>query len=474
MTRSTSANSPARLNILHVIHDFLPRHRAGSEIYAASLAAALLARHHVTVLSAEYDPARAHGHVTWRVHDGLPVVEIVNNWVGRSFEDSYRPTLVTERIAQVLQAVQPDVVHVHNLFNLSLELPALARARGIPVVATLHDYTLVCPSGGQRVHRAEAHVCVSIDATRCARCFKESPFYAQLSVGAMVAAAPVGWVHGLAARARRRFPVAASRAAAAARHLAMVAVTPEAIDTRLACARKVFDEVDLFVAPSASMADEFVRLGVDRARIRVSAYGQTPITPIEVTRPRTPLRIGFVGTIAWHKGVHVLLDAVRRFSASQYEVRIFGSLDIAPDYVGDLRTQAAGLPVRFEGAFEPSQVPEVFAELDVLVVPSLWPENAPLVIHEAFQAGVPVIGARMGGIPEFIREGITGRLFDPREPGELAKILGDLIEHPERLSAMAAARPPVKSIENDARWWEERYREVIARRDASGATERAS
>jgi glycosyltransferase involved in cell wall biosynthesis len=425
-------------------------------------------------LCAEYDLARAHGHVTWRVHDGLPIVEIVNNWVGRSFEDSYRPGLVTERIAQVLEAVQPDVVHVHNLSNLSLELPALARARGIPVVATLHDYTLVCPSGGQRIHRADAHVCASIDTTRCARCFHESPYYAQLSIGAMAGVAPGGWVHRLAALARRRFPLAASRAARAARHVAMVPVTPAAIDRRLARARQVFDEVDLFVAPSVSMADEFVRLGVDRSRMRVAAYGQTLITPIEVTRPRTPLRIGFVGTIAWHKGVHVLIDAVRTLGAPRVELLIFGGLDVAPDYVAELRARAAGWPVRFEGAFEPSQTREVFAEIDVLVVPSLWPENAPLVIQEAFQAGVPVIGSRMGGIPEFIREGVTGRLFDPRVPGELSAILGDLVERPQQVCAMAAARPTVKSIEADALAWEARYREVMTPRALDGLSEQAS
>ena len=61
---------------------------------------------------------------------------------------------------QVLDAVQPHVVHVHSLLNLSFDLPAVARARGVPVVATLHDYSLVCPSGGQRVHRADAHLVV--------------------------------------------------------------------------------------------------------------------------------------------------------------------------------------------------------------------------------------------------------------------------------------------------------------------------
>src|SRR5579864_4453100 len=237
MTRSTIVNSPPGLNVLHVIHDFLPRHRAGSEIYAASLAAALLARHHVTVLCAEYDPARAHGQVTWRVHEGLPIVEIVNNWVGRSFEDSYRPGLVTDRIVHVLEAVQPDVVHVHNLFNLSLELPALARARGIPVVATLHDYTLVCPSGGQRVHRADRHVCHVIDVDRCARCFGESLFSDQIALGRIAGAIRAPRMLGRAALAvRRRYPALASRLRRMPAAGARLAVTPQDIDERLSAA----------------------------------------------------------------------------------------------------------------------------------------------------------------------------------------------------------------------------------------------
>src|SRR6187401_942006 len=151
------------MRILHAIHDFLPRHRAGSEIYAFELARAQSTDHHVTVLCADYDPARRHGQVTWRVHGGLPVVEIVNNWLCTSFEDSYRPPLITDRIEQVLRAVQPEVVHVHNLLNLSFDLPALAHAHGSAVVATLHDHSLVCPSGGQRIHRADEHLCEVID-----------------------------------------------------------------------------------------------------------------------------------------------------------------------------------------------------------------------------------------------------------------------------------------------------------------------
>ena len=177
-----------KLRVLHAIHDFLPRYRAGSEIYAARLCRELSRRHHVTIVCADYNPVHSHGRLTWRLYDDVPVVEITNNWVCTTFTDTYRSPLISERLTQLLQVVQPHVVHIHNLLNLSFDLPAAAHARGIPVVATLHDYTLVCASGGQRIHRAESHVCRTIDPARCARCFMQSPFYTQAAIGPMAAA----------------------------------------------------------------------------------------------------------------------------------------------------------------------------------------------------------------------------------------------------------------------------------------------
>src|SRR5206468_4988889 len=152
---------------------------------------------------------------------GLPVIELINNWACRTFEDTYVPPLIGEQLAHVLQAVQPDVLHVHNLLNLSFNLPAMARARGIPVVATLHDYTLVCPAGGQRIHRAEAHVCHEIDTARCARCFVESPVCDQIAFTALarVTRAP-GVLRRVASAVARRLPGVVDRVRRAARRAA--------------------------------------------------------------------------------------------------------------------------------------------------------------------------------------------------------------------------------------------------------------
>ena len=208
----------------------------------------------MSLLCAEYDPARPHGHVTWRVHRGLPVVEIVNNWVCATFEDTYRPPLIANRLTHALRALQPEVLHLHNLLNLSFDLPAMAHAQGVPVVATLHDYTLVCPSGGQRVHRAEQFVCERIDTERCVRCLRDSPIHTQMSLGTLAAAAHVPRpVQRAVLTLGRRLPRLAAIVGQAAGRVSATGITKQDIDARMAAARRVFDNIDLFVAPSPSM-----------------------------------------------------------------------------------------------------------------------------------------------------------------------------------------------------------------------------
>ena len=422
----------------------------------------------MSLLCAEYDPSRAHGQVEWRVHRDLPVIEIVNNWECRTFEETYRPPLVLDRMTHVLRALQPDVVHIHNLLNLSFDLPLVARTHGIAVVATLHDYALVCPSGGQRIHQDEHHVCHSIDTERCVRCFRGSPIHAQLSFARVSKA--VGSSTSLrqtAASLVRAFPRLAGSMERAIKQVRPFPVTSREIEERLGAARNVFDHIDLFVAPSHSMASEFVRLGIPRAKIRVRDYGfvtdlsvQANLQVRSLARPRasaaTPLRIGFVGTLVWHKGVHVLMQALRRLPPTGFELKVYGSPDVFPAYAARLRSEAEGLPVRFMGAFSRDHIDEVYGQLDILVVPSLWLENSPLVIHEAYMAGVPVVAAEIGGIPELVEAERTGLLYEPDDPAALASALQRLIEHPHLLQQLTEAvreRAPVRSIDEDAREW---------------------
>jgi glycosyltransferase involved in cell wall biosynthesis len=458
------------LRILHAIHDYLPVHQAGSELYVDALARALRdIGHHPVVVAAVFSPKDAHGSLKWRSHAGVPVIEVVNNWEGTGFVTTYDAGAVQTALTHVLDATEPDVLHVHNLLNLAMALPALARARGIAVVATLHEYTLACPSGGQRVHRAETHLCRSIDPARCARCFPDSPFYAQWRFGQVTSRVPSGLAGRAATALVRRIPLAARAGRAALAASPGPPVSPADIATRLDAARQAFAQFQVVVAPSESLADEYRGLGFPADRLETSDYGFSALRPTaRSTRPEGRLRIGFAGTLVWHKGVDILIDAAHHLPADRIDVRIFGDEATFPDYTRDLRQRADGLPVSFRGRYAHGDIGAVLAEIDVLVVPSRWLENSPLVIHEAFMAKVPVVASAIGGMPDLLGGGRHGMLVPPDDPVALAEALRTLIEQPEGIQALAARSPRVKSIADDAAEWVARYGVAVREAAAGG------
>jgi glycosyltransferase involved in cell wall biosynthesis len=237
-------------------------------------------------------------------------------------------------------------------------------------------------------------------------------------------------------------------------------VTPDDIAIRVSRAREVFEEIQLAVSPSPALAKEYARLGWDPRRITVSDYGFAVQPPTPRATRGSKVTIGFVGTMAWHKGAHVLVEATRLLRGA-FEVVIAGDPNVGPEYHAGLKRAAAGLPIRFEGAFDRNHVARIYGQLDVLVVPSLWPENSPLVIHEAFMHGVAVVGARMGGIPDLIEDGVAGFTYDAFSPAALAAALQRFVDDPGLAARLAARAPAVKTIAEDACEWEARYESLL-------------
>ena len=132
-----------------------------------------------------------------------------------------------------------------------------------------------------------------------------------------------------------------------------------------------------------------------------------------------------------------------------------------------LQTWLAGLAAydpRLVGEFDRRATAEAYGGIDVLVVPSLWPENSPLVIHEAMMARVPVIGARIGGIVDLIDDGRSGWLYDAHSSADLAGVLRSVLADPVQLERFSASTGAVKSIAADGREWVRRYEAVRAQR----------
>ncbi|UCD83318.1 MAG: glycosyltransferase, partial [Deltaproteobacteria bacterium] len=182
--------------------------------------------------------------------------------------------------------------------------------------------------------------------------------------------------------------------------------------------------------------------------------------------PAERVRFGFIGQPLPHKGLHVLTEAFSRLEKNNeggrdYELRIYGeaSSKEAKEYLKKTMEGVNPERVNYLGSFPHQDITRVYAEIDVLVIPSLWEENSPLVLLYALHTKTPVIASRVGGLTELIPEGEAGRLFQAGQVEELAGCLRDFIQNPDKLKA--AREVPVKSIEKNAQELKTLYNQLL-------------
>lgn len=402
------------MKIALVLHDYLPRHAGGCEIHAHQTARELVRRgHEVTALFTERDLSAPEGEVRRGVLDGVRTLELVHQ---REYED-LRETWAQERalaaFRRLLAEVAPDVVHFHHaaLWGTSC-LPA-ARDAGARVIVTLHDYFPLCDAA--TLLRTDGALCTAGLDGRCADCLQRHPLLRErwdAEPGATIQALYLRGAHERFLKHRADFSAALR-----------------------------------VISPSRFLAERFAAAGFfnaeDCAVIRSGYPG--PLHPPR-RRAAGPLRVGFVGGLYPAKGVHVLVEAFAQLRQVDAELHVHGHLDWFPDYVAGLRALAGGGRVRFHGAFEPGDVDRVLAELDVLVVPSIWYENMPITIYEAFRNGLPVIATDLGGMAEALGGGAHGLLFPRGDARALAGAVRRLAEDRELYERLAAARPEVPAL----------------------------
>jgi glycosyltransferase involved in cell wall biosynthesis len=153
------------------------------------------------------------------------------------------------------------------------------------------------------------------------------------------------------------------------------------------------------------LLDEMARFGLPAERMVHCDYGfPSEAFPRRETLPEVARHFAFVGSVMRHKGMHMLLEAFEGLPADA-RLSVGGSLGYDPNYAAWLQEMARHPGVRFVGGVSPDCVPGFLGEVDALVVPSIWNENSPLTIHEAFLAGVPVVASRMGGSTELLEAG---------------------------------------------------------------------
>src|SRR5262249_22824778 len=148
-------------------------------------------------------------------------------------------------------------------------------------------------------------------------------------------------------------------------------------------------------------------------------------------------------------------DAFREIREPGIECRIYGDLDVFPDFKGRLLKLETPRAVRYMGRLGNERIVDALAQLDLLIVPSVWFENSPLTIHEAFLAGVPVLTSDCGGMAELVEHSVSGLQFRTGDAAHLRHQLLRVLREPSLLASLKSNLPTVKTIEQDAVQMEE-------------------
>ena len=432
------------MRVLLAAHAFPPRSTAGVEVYTLRLARALLERgHEVLVLAAAHDLSATPYSSRRRRHEGVDVVEVVNVHHLGTLEATYEDPEIDRAAAAVLDAFRPDVVHAQHLLNLSAGLMTEARRRGAATLLTLHDYWLSCPRDGLRM-RADGTLCRTMDHRACGACLTDSPYLVPPLQRGLSAAAREAGLGAQLHRLHAVAPRAIERGLALARRLAppRQAQLAAGMDRRADRLRALADHVDVFLAPTFFARERAAELGIDARKVQVRPLGA--VAGPAVGRPaKARRRLGFVGTLAPHKGVDVLVRAFRALGRADLTLDLHGGLTTHPAYVDELRQAASGDPrIRFNGPFPEGEQQRILAAIDLLVLPSVWWENSPLTVLEALAAGIPVVASAIGGLPELIAQDDTGLLTPPGDADALRQALEDVTEG----RRLAGSREPVTPI----------------------------
>ncbi len=387
------------MDVLHVLHQFPPDTRGGSESYVRDVV--LYQRAHgvdAQVLSGTMQPRPQVG-VERRDVDGIPVHRLHRADLYFDHHAVAWNAEVSALYADLLRRWRPRVVHLHHWVRLSSDLVAVAHGLGIPTVVTLHDFYTSCPRAF-RMRKDSAACRRPLSPASCRDCVPKYGDEGSAELDEGIALFADGY--------RSELALAAA-----------VLVT-------------VGSTADLLAAST----------GTPRARYRVLSlgyrrrFGGAP--PLPEPAAGETFRFAYWGSVGAHKGIDVLLAAFAhlRQPGVDAELHVLGDL-ATPELAAALRQQASGLPVTFHGPFTPAELRRVAPHAGVF--PSTCLETFGIVLDECFELGLPAIVSDHGALPERAAGG--GLRVPPGDAAALAEAMARLVAEPALRARLRAARP---------------------------------
>ncbi len=309
------------------------------------------------------------GAITLRRSNEYLWEQAVYDW--HSMRAAHRESLTTW-FADLIRALKPTIVHTHHYAHLGLEYLQVIKQVDpkIRIVMTLHEYMAICQNNGQMMKVGGSQLCSRSTPDECSRCFPDK--------------------------------------------------TPEEFWLRNHKFKSYFSLVDQFVSPSKFLRQRYIEWGLPSEKIVVIENGQSddhPLPPRSFSEGETCSRFGFFGQITPYKGLDILLEALHHMPKEERKkivLEVHGAnLELqSHDYQRKIEELRKPLikqgVVQWIGPYRPYELRSRMANIDWVCVPSVWWENSPMVIQEAFGCGRPLLVSDIGGMKEKVRNGIDG------------------------------------------------------------------
>lgn len=400
------------MKILKVIHGYPMRYNAGSEVYSQMLCQGLANRHEVHVFTRQENPFLPDYTMQTETDKDDPRIKLhIINLLSDRHRYRYRHSSLDEKFAELLDQLKPDIVHIGHLNHLSTSLVFEINQRNIPIIFTLHDYWLMCPRGQfmQRNSQPLWAACEGQEDRKCAiKC------YAGCTSGA-----PDEWEYD-------------------------ISYWQNWVTRRMQHTQELVKYIDYFIAPARYLYKRYINdFSLPEEKITYLDYG-FDLTRFTEPRQRIieePFTFGYIGTHIPAKGIQQLIEAFNLLNGN-CKLRIWGRPNQNTDSLKAIITPLGShLANRIEWMAEYRNrdiMQDVFNKVDCIVVPSIWVENSPLVIHESLQARVPVITADTGGMAEYIKHQINGLLFKHRDVKSLASMMQMMLDNPSLAASLGA------------------------------------
>lgn len=451
------------MRILLTVHQFLPEYFAGTEVLTFETAKQLQRLGHEVRIFTGFpasNPMADQERFDSYVYEGLHVERFHHAPVPLGvqtipLELEYRNLFFAEYFRAFLMRTKPDIVHFFHLAKLSASAVEVCWSLNIPMVLTPTDFWFVCPTC--LLWLPDNSMCSGpkLGGANCLRHLAE--LYHPVLVETMV-------------RNRPNWLIALSMLAIRHRIFQNQGVAPHvrAISERHLYTRRQIKRINRVLVPTRLMGRVLSRYGLKKETIRYAPYGMNleNLQRMPKQDAGNLLRIGYIGTLWEHKGLHVLIKAITSMDSSiQVELKIYGDQTQYPDYVEKVK-ELAGTDTRihFCGTFPNREIASIFSALDLLVVPSVWYENTPLVIYTAQALGCPVIASDLEGMTEAIHHEDNGLVFQPGNSGELARAIVRCYEDRDLLQQMSSRARKPTSKQEYALTIEALYREILAER----------